>query len=869
MVQVRVIGMLVVWMLAAYSRADNLEIYLDQIKPVFQERCYACHGVLKQKSGLRLDTTQFILSGGQNGGIINLNEPHRSELLQRLTTTDQNERMPPEGQPVDTEIVEAIKLWIKAGAPVPEEESPESDPANHWAFQAPVKPQITHRAQHPIDGLLAEHHASHDLRPQPLAKSRLLMRRLFLDLTGLPPSPEDISNYLKNPTDVEYSKIVDNLLASPHYAERWGRHWMDVWRYSDWFGLGAQLRYSQKHIWHWRDWILDSLNQDKGYDQMILEMLAADELYPLNQDKLRATGFLSRNYFLFNRTTWLDKTIEHTSKAFLGLTMQCSKCHDHKYDPISNKDYYRFRAIFEPHQIRTDALPGESNLEKNGIPRAFDMHPDEQTYIHLRGNEKDLDKSEVITPGPPRFLGNIPFAITPISLPPEAYNPSIREYFKDTLIREADEKIQTLEQAQQDQQILKGETDSLVLELKAAKLLPAAIRTKFHATRLKAVHPQAEKITELEQQAAKAEFEYEHAKLDWQISKGEFELGKAKESEKNKLEKKLEELKAEKIELRRLHEKNPLAFTPLRASVKALESPAETNDERYRPYPETTTGRRAALAHWITHPKNPLTARVAVNHMWMRHFGNPLVEPVTDFGLQTDIPKLHRVLDFLAVTFIENGWRMKPIHRLIVTSQAYKRSSSELNAYGNNLKTDPNNELLWRQNSVRMESQILRDSILHLAKQLNYQMGGPTIPPDQIDQDFRRSLYFTHSRDDQNKFLNAFDDASILACYRRTESVIPQQALALANSRLSMDAAVRISKVLNASISSNDSDHESFVKLAFESVLGWSPSKEEMETCLKQLKTWEKDMQVDKQPLSPRASLVHALLNHNDFATIR
>jgi hypothetical protein len=256
-------------------------------------------------------------------------------------------------------------------------------------------------------------------------------------------------------------------------------------------GLGAQLRYSQKHIWHWRDWILESLNEDKGYDQMILEMLAADEVYPTDHNRLRATGFLARNYFLFNRTTWLDKTIEHTSKAFLGLTMQCSKCHDHKYDPISAKDYYQFRAILEPHQIRTDVLPGESDWEKNGLPRAFDMHPDTKTYIHVRGNEKDLDKSEQMLPAPSSFLGNIPFEIKPVVLPATAYRPEIQTHVRDTLLKEAQTHIDALEVENQSptqwmthvsQTILSRE---LKQEWQAAKLRPIMINAKFEAIRIR------------------------------------------------------------------------------------------------------------------------------------------------------------------------------------------------------------------------------------------------------------------------------------------------------------------------------------------------------------------------------------------------
>ena len=207
------------------------------------------------------------------------------------------------------------------------------------------------------------------------------------------------------------------MLESPQYGERWGRHFMDIWRYSDWWGLGAEVRNSQKHMWHWRDWIIESLNADKGYDQMVREMLAADELYPNDPDKLRATGYLARQYFIFNRTTWMDETVEHTSKAFLGLTMNCTKCHDHKYDPIAQTDYYRFRAFFEPYQVRTDMVPGTADYEKDGIPRAFDCNLNAVTYKFERGDDRKPIKNLKIIPGLPAVLGG-ELKIEPVQLPP-------------------------------------------------------------------------------------------------------------------------------------------------------------------------------------------------------------------------------------------------------------------------------------------------------------------------------------------------------------------------------------------------------------------------------------------------------------------
>ena len=266
---------------------------------------------------------------------------------------------------------------------------------------------------------------------------------MSLDLVGLPPSPEELAAFLGDQAPEAYDKVVTRLLDSPQYGERWGRHWMDIWRYSDWWGLGAEVRNSQKHIWHWRDWIIESLNADKGYDQMLREMLAADELYPNDLDRLRATGYLARQYFIFNRTTWLDETIEHTAKGMLGLTFNCAKCHDHKYDPLTQVEYYKLRAVFEPYQIRTEMVPGQADFEKDGIPRAFDAHLEVPTHLHIRGDDRNPDKSCVLEPGVPGCLASddLRFAIEPVSLPVEAIYPGLREFVVNAHRQAAEHQI--------------------------------------------------------------------------------------------------------------------------------------------------------------------------------------------------------------------------------------------------------------------------------------------------------------------------------------------------------------------------------------------------------------------------------------------
>jgi hypothetical protein len=360
--------------------------YLRDVKPLLQRRCYACHGALQQKAGLRLDTVPLMRQGGDSGSALAADTESTSLLWQRISATSAQERMPPEheGEAFSAEQLDLLKRWLAAGAPAPVDEQPETDPRQHWAFQPcvpPPLPSVNNNSwvRNPIDLFIADQHARHELQPQNAAPREVLIRRLYLDLIGVPPTPVELARWQNAQSHDWYEMLVNSLLDDPRYGQRWARHWMDVWRYSDWWGLGDQLRNSQKHIWHWRDWIVESLNQDLPYDEMVRLMLAADELAPNDLDQLRASGFMARNYFLFNRHQWMDETIEHVGKAFLGLTFNCAKCHDHKYDPISQTDYYRLRAIFEPYHVRVDMVPEQSNLDIDGIPRPFDGRLDDPT----------------------------------------------------------------------------------------------------------------------------------------------------------------------------------------------------------------------------------------------------------------------------------------------------------------------------------------------------------------------------------------------------------------------------------------------------------------------------------------------------------
>jgi hypothetical protein len=1057
--------------------------YLKTVKPVLKARCYACHGALKQESDLRLDTAASIRSRS-DGPVIDVKQIDLSELLVRVTSKDDDIRMPPEGEPLKPEEIAAIRSWIAAGAPAPRHEEADSDPREHWSFQRPLKADLPTGdgivTGNPVDAFLTAKHRELGLQTVGPVEKSLLLRRVYLDLIGLPPTRDELRTFLADDSPGAWTRVVDRLLESPHYGERWGRHWMDVWRYTDWYGLGAQLRNSQKHIWHWRDWIIESLNEDKGYDRMVLEMLAGDELAPTDPQTLRATGFLARNYYLFNRTTWLDSTIEHTSKAFLGLTMNCAKCHDHKFDPLTHDDYYSMRAIFEPHQVRLDSVPGQIDLERDGLPRVFDAHLEAPTYLHLRGNEMDPDKSRVMPAAIPGLLSTDDFLVETIALPVEAYSPKQRDFVLNDYLAAAQAEIETARKAaaaseaalqtasarepakevpaklfllddfdaansdvwedgpgewvyadgkvtqkqvgatrrylrtQKDHpadfeatlkfQMLGGEKwksvglafdvvhgrekmvymsavkpgsklqvavnpgsgsqypagglvargvvtdtayeliitvkgdlinvaidgahalayrldlkreagrvdlvafdavaefDSLEIRelatgrrlvepgqsgnadpevlafklavdkatLAAAELKPAILRTALAADKAKLNLPDDEQTKTLIIEAATAARHHEVAVAELAIAKSRFELaGKLDAAKQKAVEDRLAKEQTALTKAQAAVDKPGTAYTSIRASQKGLEGPAEKPESRDAPYPNSSTGRRTAFAKWIVDPRNPLPSRVAVNHVWLRHFGQPLVDPVEDFGRRTKAPPMQDLLDWLAVDFQENGWSMKHLHRLIVTSQAYQRSTGIRDADEGTVKIDTTNQYYWRRMPVRMESQIVRDSVLHLAGVLDAKMGGPTENPNGKNVR-RRSLYFTQSRDDRNAFVAMFDDADIQRCYRRTESIVPQQALAMANSQLTLEMARKIAATTSADETVQADGDSAFVLAAFELLLARKPTSDEVAECLATMKQLRESL-AERADTDQRAqtAIVHALLNHNDFVTIR
>jgi hypothetical protein len=399
--------------------------YLTDIKPLLRDKCFSCHSARKQEGGLRLDAASLISRGGDGGSAIVASSPDASLILERVAAEDE-QRMPPAdaGTRLTAEEVAKLRVWIAAGAAAPAESIPAA-PSEHWSFQPPVKNEPDDVSaswiRNDIDRFVASEHQRLGVNAVGETSRSMLLRRVSLDLTGLPPTLEERRRFLEDDSPDAYGKAVDRLLDSPRYGERWARHFMDIWRYSDPSGYGKEIRDGREHIWRWRDWIVESLNDDKGYDRMIVEMLAADEVAPNDTDSLRATGYLARNWYKFNRNVWLDNIVEHSSKAFLGLTVNCARCHDHKYDPFEQVGYYRMRAIFETHDVRDDPFSNSSGQ----LVRTYDMHLDRETFTFLQGDENRPDKDNPVTPGLPELFGELP--IEPVPLPVTAWYPALRE----------------------------------------------------------------------------------------------------------------------------------------------------------------------------------------------------------------------------------------------------------------------------------------------------------------------------------------------------------------------------------------------------------------------------------------------------------
>jgi cytochrome c553 len=724
---------------AAKSKAQD-ELFEQTIAPVLTSTCLRCHGPTKARSGLRLDSQAALLAGGENGPAVIPGKPEQSLLIQALQHRHETIKMPP-GKRLPDAQTQAFGRWVGEGAPWPVGRRlvPLSYPPEQWAFQPlrkvqpPADPQGWSR--NPIDCFLLAAMLQHQLEPAAEADRRALLRRVTFDLTGLPPTPEEVEAFVADQSPDAWARVVDRLLASPHYGERWARHWLDVARYADTSGFEADHLYPS--AWRYRDYVIRSFNADRPMDRFIQEQVAGDELWSGEADAALATGLycvgpvLQESAMMSSQLEyeWLTDAADTTAAAFLGLTLGCARCHDHKYDPLTQKDYYGLQAIFAasdrpfPDKVRTLRIKSRNGLlAEVPLPRELANDPrctlrtEEQTGFHL-------------------FHRDEPLAI---------------------------------------HRLRRGELNKP--QEQVAPAFPAV-----------------------------------------------------------------------------------LCRPPLDRGVQTA----------------GPTQRRAQLAHWLTTPENPLTARVLVNRVWGWHFGQGLVRTPGDFGAQGERPTHPELLDWLARDFMEHGWSLKYLHRLVLLSHAYRMSSV---AAGRGLQVDPENRLLWHFPRRRLEAEAIRDALLACAGTLNRKpFGPPVVPPlspheltglfdaggkwrvtpDRAEHT-RRSVYLLVRRTFVHPLLASFDSPELMSsCPRRMQTVVPTQALALLNSPLTSEQAAALARRL---LRTGPDQPEQVVERAWQLVFGRPIHPSERKRALQFLSRHGAERREEAL-----AELCLALFNANEF----
>jgi len=681
---------------ASASAADltpaQTQFFESKIRPILANNCYKCHSqsAEKVKGGLFLDTKEALLKGGETGPAVVPGDPEKSLLIKAVRYTDPDLQMPPKGNKLTDDQIADLTAWVKMGAPDPRvatvaQKNWVDSNKKHWAWQPLRKPAVPETkdsswAKTPVDNFILAKLEEKDLKPNPPADKRTLIRRATFDLIGLPPTPEEVEDFVKDESPDAFAKVVDRLLASPHYGERWGRHWLDVARYSDTKGMVRRQRedYRYPFAYTYRDYVIRSFNDDKPYNIFIIEQLAADKLPAThtNPSNLCALGFLTvGERFMEMQNDIINDRIDVVTKGFLGLTVTCARCHDHKFDPIPTKDYYSLHGIF----ASTAEPPIEPVICKVPATAEYSDYYKQRMDLEREKNLIEAQQREM------RRSGN-------------------RKNAKD------------LQKAMRDNQ--------------------AAI------AKLELTHPGAPPRAMAVEDIAKPH--------DSPV----FIRGDA-------------------------GNKGPIAP---RHFLEVLSGP-------YRP-PLTNGSGRLELAHAIVSRSNPMTPRVMINRIWLHHFGEGFVSTPDDLGTMSEPPSHPELLDYLASRFVEEGWSIKKIHRLIMLSSVYQESTAGNPRFA---QVDPNNRLLWRANIRRLEFEALRDSLLAIGGSLDLTMYGKPVELNKEPYSTRRTIYGFIDRQDVADVLINFDFANPdLPTGRRHETTVPQQALFLMNSPLVVEAAKKL-----------------------------------------------------------------------------
>jgi mono/diheme cytochrome c family protein len=739
---------------AARPSAADLEFFEKRVRPVLANNCFECHGPGKQKSSLRLDSAVGFLRGGDGGAIFDAKQPEKSRILAAIGHAGEL-KMPP-GKKLAVDDIEAITDWVKRGAPWPAQPVDIAADAwkKHWAFQPltdPKPPPVRDEkwAQAPLDRFVLNRLEANGMKPAFVADRRTLIRRAYFDLLGLPPKPEEVDAFVSDRDSKAFEKLIDRLLASPQYGERWGRHWLDVARYANERGyIGVNVDRTYPFAYTYRDWVIRAFNEDLPYDRFLMLQLAADQMQSGPDTRaLAAMGFLTvGRRFINNQHDIIDDRIDVVLRGMQGLTVTCARCHDHKYDPIPTKDYYSLYGVFASSR-EPDELPLLEPFQRTSETEAF---------------EKELGKLE------------------------EA---------KRTFVKENEQM---------------------------RKERPREYREK--------IKPFENKIQQLE------------AKHPGAPPRGMVMVD---------------------------------AASPMQPHVFLRGNPATQGDRVPRQFlgflagdsrkPFAKGSGRLELAQAIASKDNPLTARVLVNRVWMHHFGHGLVRTPSDFGLRSEPPSHPELLDYLAARFMQGGWSIKKLHRLIMLSSTYQMSST---GDAKLVERDPDNVLLSHQNRRRMDFEALRDSLLAVSGQLDPTLGGQAVDLSAQPFSRRRTVYGFIDRQNLPGMYRVFDFASPdTHSPQRFTTTVPQQALYLMNNPFVIEQARKL--IARAEVQEPKRDEER-INVLYRLLFGRAATAGEVALGKRflALRSEEKPEAKPATPLSPWERYAQVLLVSNAFVFV-
>jgi mono/diheme cytochrome c family protein len=860
--------------------AAGPEFFETRIRPVLVEQCYRCHSekAEKLKGGLYLDSRDGVLKGGDTGPALVPGDPEKSLLIKAIRYTDENLQMPPKGKKLSAEQIADFEAWVKMGAPDPRTKTAaqiasDEKRKKHWAFQPVRKPELPAVTQKewvksPVDPFVLAKLQANGMTPSKPADRRTLIRRAAFDLTGLPPSVDEVEAFVNDSSERAWETIIDRLLASPQYGERWARHWLDVARYADTKGYVFEEERRFPYSYTYRDYVINAFNEDLPFDRFIIEQLAAD-LLPLGEDKrpLAAMGFLTLGRrFLNNQADIIDDRIDVVSRGLMGLTVGCARCHDHKFDPIPTKDYYSMYGVFasssEPREkplLGTAALPKEypeyeaerkkredelktfretkfgevlaelrakaseymlaavdaEKLDDKGklevLAKERKLHPiGVRRWMNFFEERRKMDKDPIFAlwfafTGVTNYEGEAKSIVEKLRSTPEALNRVIAETLGETI------------------------PGSLKDVAEIYKKSFAAVENEW----AEAKKGKAEHLSDLSKEAIR-DVLYTEAGPAY-LSEGEIpRLFDVPTAQKNRaLQRKLEELDA-------THPGSPPRgmvlkenSDPYKPHVFVRGNQFNQGAEVPRQFLELIAGPdrkpfqngsgRLELAEAIASRDNPLTARVIVNRIWLNHFGAGLVKTPSDFGVRADSPTHPELLDYMAAWFMDNGWSLKKLHKLIMLSSTYQQSSDERADYA---QKDSANTLLWRMNRRRLEFEPFRDTLLAVAGKLDSKEGGHPVEIATDSPAPRRTIYGFVERQNLPGIFRTFDFASPdTTSPQRFNTTVPQQALFMINSPFVIQQAQSFMKRPEVALAS---DPRAKITALYETALQRKPTEEEI-----------------------------------------